>query len=413
MSLPLEGVRIIDWTSGQFGPTATSMLGDLGADVIKLEGPNRIDPGRDFQTTMGRAQSGLPEGPNYFFESNNRSKRGITVDLTKEEGRKIVYRLVETADVFVNGFRKPAALKLGLDYKTLSQYNQRLIYAWGNAFGPEGPDSDKPGVDYVVQARSGFMALVGEPESPPLVSEGGLADTTGGVFLGYAIVIALFTRERLGIGQQVDVSILGSMMAAQGGNVSAFTILGSEIAKHKRATAGNPLWNHYKCADGKWLVFAMLWSDRCWPDFCRITGIEHLQKTPKFSSMEARRANSEELVSILDSIFITRPRDEWMKILDNESSRGADIIYSVVNTFSDLPDDPQVIANDYITTFKHPVLGDIKMLGLPYRFHKTPGIVGGSQHRAAPQFGEHNEEILLELGYTRDEIMKFKQEAVI
>ena len=413
MAMPLDGIRVIDWTSGQFGPTATSMLGDLGADVIKLEGPTHVDPGRDFHTIMGRAQSGLPEGPNYFFESNNRSKRGITVDVTKEEGLEIVYRLVKTADVFVNGFRKPVALKVGLDYKALSQHNQKLIYAYGNAFGPDGPDSDKPGVDYVAQARSGFMTLVGEPDTPPLVAEGGIADTTGAVFLSYAIVTALLARERLGVSQEVDVSILGSMIAAQGGNVSAFAILGHEIAKHERARAGNPLWNHYKCADGKWLAFAMLWSDRCWPDFCQILGIQHLQNNPKFLSMEARRVNAEELVSILDNILITRPRDEWVKILDNEFSRGADIIYSAVNTLSDLPNDPQVIANEYITTFNHPTLGDIKMLGLPYRFTKTPGVVGGSQHRAAPGLGQHNEEVLLELGYTQDDIVRFKQKAVI
>ena len=157
----------------------------------------------------------------------------------------------------------------------------------------------------------------------------------------------------------------------------------------------------------------MLWSDRCWPDFCQILGIQQLQNNPKFLSMEVRRANAEELVSILDNILITRPRDEWLKILDNEFSRGADIIYSAVNTLSDLANDPQVVANEYITTFNHPALGDIKMLGLPYRFTETPGAVGGSQHRAAPGLGQHNEEVLLELGYTRDDIVRFKQKAVI
>ena len=413
MAMPLDGIKIIDWTTGQFGPVATSMLGDLGADVIKLEQPIKGDPSREMQGVMGRSISGLPEGPNYFFENNNRSKRGITVDITREEGRKIVYRMVETADVFINAFRKPVATKVGLDYKTLSHYNSRLVYVMANAFGPYGPDSDKPGVDYVAQARSGIMAAVGEPNMPPMVAEGTIADQIGAILLGYSVVIALLARERLGVGQEVNVSLLGSMIVAQGLNVSARTMVGAELAKHDRARAGNPLWNHYKCADGKWLAFAMLWSDRCWPDFCRLLGIQHLQNDPKFLSMEARRANSEELVSILDSILATKPRHEWIKIFDEAFSQGTDIIYSVLNTIADLPDDPQVIANDYITTFDHPVLGNIQVVGLPYKFSKTPGAVGGSQHREAPALGQHNEEVLLELGYTWGDIARLKEQAVI
>jgi crotonobetainyl-CoA:carnitine CoA-transferase CaiB-like acyl-CoA transferase len=210
MSLPLDGIRIIDWTVGQFGPVATSMLGDLGADVIKLEQPVKGDPGRGMQTIMGRSATGLPEGRNYYFENNNRSKRGITVDVTKEEGQEIVYRMVKTADVFVCNLRQHVAPKVGLDYKTLSKYNPKLIYATANAFGPDGPDSDKPGVDYVAAARSGLMTSVGEPGMPPLVTQGGIVDQSGAVFLGYSIVIALLARERLGIGQEVNVSLLGS-----------------------------------------------------------------------------------------------------------------------------------------------------------------------------------------------------------
>jgi crotonobetainyl-CoA:carnitine CoA-transferase CaiB-like acyl-CoA transferase len=413
MSLPLDGIRIIDWTVGQFGPVATSMLGDLGADVIKLEQPVKGDPGRGMQTIMGRSATGLPEGRNYYFENNNRSKRGITVDVTKEEGREIIYRMVKTADVFVCNLRRHVAPKVGLDYKTLSKYNPKLIYATANAFGPDGPDSDKPGVDYVAAARSGLMTSVGEPGMPPLVTQGGIVDQSGAVFLGYSIVIALLARERLGIGQEVNVSLLGSSITIQGLNVAAYTILGSEIGKHDRARVGNPLWNHYKCADGKWLAFAMLWADRCWPDFCRVIGIQHLKNDPKFISMDARRANAEELISILDDVLITRPRHEWIKIFDEALTQGADIIYSILNTISDLPDDPQVMANKYITNFNHPVFGDTQVVGLPYKFSETPGVVGGSQHREAPELGQHTEEVLLELGYTWEDITLLKDKDVI
>ncbi len=412
MSLPLDGIRIIDWTVGQFGPVATSMLGDLGADVIKVE-PKTGDPGRGMQTIMGRSVSGLPEGRNYYFENNNRSKRSITVDVTREEGREIIYRMVKTADVFVDGWRQRVAPKVGLDYKTLSKYNPKLIYAAANAFGPDGPDSDKPGVDYVAAARSGLMTSLGEPGMPPLVAAGAIVDQSGAVFLGYSIVIALLARERLGIGQEVSVSLLGSMVTIQGLNVTARTMLGSEFGKHDRARAGNPLWNHYKCADDKWLAFAMLTSDRCWPDFCRVMGIQHLQNDPKFLSMDMRRAHSEELVSILDDVLITRPRHEWMQIFDEAISKGSDIIYSRLNTVSDLPDDPQVMANNYITDFNHPVFGDTQVVGLPYKFSETPGVVGGSQRREAPEHGQHTEEVLLELGYKWEDITLLKEKDVI
>jgi crotonobetainyl-CoA:carnitine CoA-transferase CaiB-like acyl-CoA transferase len=413
MSLPLEGIRVIDWTEGQLGPAATSMLGDLGADVIKVEPPGKGDGGRHMMTVMGRSISGLPDGPNYFFEGNNRSKRGVTADITTEEGRGIVYKLVETADVFVTNYRQQVASRVGLDYRTLSKYNPKLIYAAGSAFGPDGPDSDKRGFDYLAQARSGLMTSLGEPGMPPLVAAGSVADETGAILLSYAVVIALLARERLGIGQEVSVSLLGSLIAAQGQNVTARTMVGAEFAKHDRAKAGNPLWNHYKCSDGKWLAFGMLWSDRCWPDFCRVMDIQHLQNDPKFVSMDARRANSAELISILDDVLVTRPRNEWMQILDEAISQGADIVYSRLNTISDLPDDPQVMANDYITIFNHPVLGDIKMVGLPYKFSRTPGAVGGGQHREAPGLGQHNEEVLRELGYTGEDIAALKSKGVI
>jgi crotonobetainyl-CoA:carnitine CoA-transferase CaiB-like acyl-CoA transferase len=413
MAMPLEGIRIIDWTVGQFGPVATSMLGDLGAEVIKLEQPVIGDPGRGMQSIMGRSATGLPEGRNYYFENNNRSKRGITLDVTKKEGQEIVYRLVKTADVFVNNFRQGVASRVGLDYGTLSQCNPKIIYAWASALGPDGPDSEKPGLDFLAQARSGLMTSVGEPGMPPLVTQGGPADQIGAVFLGYAVVIALLARERLGVGQEVDVSLLGSMITAQGLNVAARTILGYEIPRHERAKIRNPLWNHYQCADGRWLVLAMLWSGRCWPDFCRVMGIEDLQNDPKFESMQTRADNSEELISILDNIFATKTRDEWIRIFDDALARGADIIYSIMNTISDLPDDPQATANNYITNFNHPVFGEIKVVGLPYKFHKTPGVVGGNNRREAPELGQHTEEVLLELGYTWDDIVEFKDKEVI
>jgi CoA:oxalate CoA-transferase len=411
MVMPLEGIKIIDCTQAQFGPVGTAMLADLGADVIKIEHPKQGDIARGAQA-LYTVNFGLPYGRNFYFENNNRGKRGITIDLSKKEGQEIIYHLIKTADVFVNNWRKGVAARLHLDYQTLSQINPKLIYAWGSAFGPDGPDSDKPGYDPVAQARSGFMTAVGEPDMPPLRVNGAIADQTGGIILGYAIVTALLARERQGIGQEVDVSILGSLMQVQGLNIAARCMLGLELPRIKRLADTNPINIHYQCADGKWLIFSMLQSDRYWPDFCAIVGIQDLQNNPKFNSAEARKANCTELILLLEKVFAGKPRSEWIKIFDEGISQGRDIIYSIVNSIADLPDDPQILANDYITTFNHPVYGDIKVMGLPYKFSKTPGAPGGSKHREAPEFGQHTEEVLLEYGYTWDDITKLREQGV-
>jgi crotonobetainyl-CoA:carnitine CoA-transferase CaiB-like acyl-CoA transferase len=408
--MPLEGIKVLDWTVGQFGPAAAAMLGDLGADVIKIEQPVTGDSvGRTFTSPQGMVVTGLGGGRNYYFESANRSKRGIVLNLKKDEGKQILYRLVEKADVFVNNFRKRVIRRTGLDYETLSRYNPRLVYAWGTAFGPEGPDGEKAGADYSGQARSGIMTSVGEPDMDPLYHVGGFADQMGAIVMAYGIMVALVARERLGVGQEIDVSLLGSMMLAQGVDVSACTIFGREWQRYNRKAAGNPLWNHYKCADGKWIVLVMFTSDRCWPDFCRVMDLKELETDPRFQDMERRKENSKELIALLDNVFARKPRAEWMAMFDKALADGADVSYSFVNTVSDLPNDPQVLANQYITTFDHPVFGPTQVLGLPFRLSKTPGAIS----RGAPELGQHTEQILLELGYSRDEVRAFRDRQVI
>lgn len=409
MAMPLDGIRVLDWTTGQNGPIATSMLGDLGADVIKIEQPVVGDPGRGMQSIMGRSVSQLPEGRNYFFEHNNHNKRGMTLNLKKIEGKKVLYRMVEKSDIFVQNTRKGVAERLGVDYATLCQYNPRLVYVWSSSLGPEGPESWKPGVDYIAQGRSGIMTSAGEPDMPPLFHVSGFADQMGAIMTAYASLAGLIARDRLGIGQEVDASLLGAMIMLQSLNVSARTILGAEFGKYYRKSAGNPLWNHYQCSDGRWIVLAMVWADRCWPDFCKVLGIQELRDNPKFENMNRRKENAEEFISILDGIFRKKTRDEWMKIMDKAAQEGADIMYGIVNTISDLPNDPQVLANEYISHFQHPVFGDTQVVGIPFKLTKTPGSI----RREAPELGQHTEEVLLEFGYTWDDITKLKDEGVI
>jgi crotonobetainyl-CoA:carnitine CoA-transferase CaiB-like acyl-CoA transferase len=403
MPMPLEGIRVIDWTIWQQGPVCSAMLGDLGADVIKIEERVGGDPGRGMAKMAGIDMS---DKPNFYFEANNRNKRGITLDLKKPEGREIVYQLVAAADVFVQNFRKGVAARLGLDYATLKQHNPKLIYATATGYGPEGPESGDPSFDQLGLARSGIMLAAGEPEMPPLAIAGGIADQMGAIMLAYGVLTALLARERYGIGQEVDGSHLGSMMALQGLSVSSRLMWGFAIPRMPRKFQANPLWNHYQCKDGRWICLGMLQPDRYWADFCRALGRPELVDDPRFVDLRVRAANAGVAIEILDATFATKPLAEWTQILRT----GGDFIFCQVNAVDDLPNDPQVLANDYIEDFDHPRFGKTQVIGLPVRMSETPGSV----RLPAPEFGEHTEQILTELlGYSWEQVAALKDREVI
>ena len=404
MSGPLEGIRIIDWTIWQQGPVATQMLADLGAEVIKIEERERGDPGRGIAAVAGSAT--VRSGRNYYFEANNKHKKSIALNLKQPAAREIMHRLAARSDVFVQNFRKGVAQRLGLGYADLAPHNPRLIYASASGYGPKGPDSGEPSFDYLGQARSGIMNAVGSGTTTPTYVYGGIADQMGAIMLAYGVLAALFARERTGIGQEVDASHLGSMMALQGLNVVARTIMGKEFPRNTRANAYNPLWNHYRCADDKWISLAMLQPDRYWKDFCAVIGKTELIDDPRFADFKTRGMNAAALVVIFDEVFAARPRDEWMRIL---KGRG-DFIYTIVNSVSDLPADPQVRANDYVVDYDHPALGNLTLLGMPVKFSATPGEPRGH----APELGEHTEMVLTELlGYSWDDVARLREANVI
>lgn len=405
MTMPLEGIRVLDWTQWQQGPVATTMLADLGADVIKIEHRERGDPGRGMKTIMG-TMIGEEIPINTYFEGHNRNKRGITLDLSKEKGREVLYRLVEKSDVFVHNFRKHVPQRLGVDYDTLSRYNPRLIYAIGSSYGPEGPQAGETAMDLIAQARSGIMTTIGEPDSPPLPNQPGLADQVGANTLALAILAALIARDRIGVGQKVEVSLLGSMCWFQQLGIALALAVNKVIPRRGRKGQGNPLWNYYPCQDERWIMLAMLQSDRYWADLCKVLGREDLATNPKFEDMFKRSENHGELIDILDEIFMSKPRDEWVRVL----KEGGDFIFGPVNSLLDLAQDPQVVANQYITDFDHPSFGAIKLVGIPFHFSETPGAL----RLPAPEFGQHTEEVLLEIGgYSWEEIEKLRIEEVI
>ena len=403
MPMPLDGIRVIDWTIWQQGPVASLMLGDLGADVIKIEERVGGDPGRGMLKAQGLD---LRDRPNFYFEANNRNKRSLTVDLKKPAGVAIVQRLAERADVFVQNFRKGVAGRLGLDAATLRARNPRLVYASASGYGPEGPESGAPSFDYLGLARSGIMYSCGEPDDEPLAIAGGIADQMGAIMLAYGIVTALLARERTGRGQEVDASHLGSMAWLQGLGLSARLMLGRALPRQARRFATNPLWNHYRCGDGLWLALSMLQPDRYWERFCAVLEIPEAAADARFKSMLDRMMNAGECIALLDQVFARRPRAEWLRRL----AEGGDFIYSIINAVDDLPDDPQMQANGYVTAFEHPAFGPTQVVGLPVRLSDTPGSI----RLPAPEFGQHTEAILTEvLGYSWEEIGRLREADVI
>ena len=403
MALPLEGIRVLDWTIWQQGPICSSMLADMGADVIKIEQTGVGDPGR----ALGAAGGVSVARANWYFESHNRNKRGITLDFSKPEGREVLYALAEKSDVFVQNFRQGVAARLGIDYATLREKNPRLVYASATGYGPLGDESGEPSFDHLGLARSGIMLAAGEPDMPPLGISGGVADQMGGVMLAYGVMTALFARERTGRGQEVNGSHLGSMLFLQGLSVSMKLMAGVAMPRTFRARAFNPLWNHYCCQDGKWLALAMLQPDRYWSDFTRAIGRPELARDERFASLTARAANSAECVAILDAAFASKPRAEWIRILNEDPG---DYIFTIVNGVDDLPADPQVIANDYIVTVDHPQHGPTRMVGVPVRLSETPGSV----RTPAPELGQHTEEVLTDLlGWDWDRIASLREKGVI
>ncbi len=402
MPMPLEGLRVIDWTIWQQGPVASAMLGDLGAEVIKIENKEGGDPGRGIVAIAGQKSDRL----NFYFEANNRNKQSIALDLKQPEAREIIYRLAAVSDVFVQNFRKGVADRLGLGADELRGRNPRLIYANATGYGPEGPESGDPSFDHLGLARSGIMFAAGEPDMPPQAIGGGVADQMGAILLAYGVLAAVISRERYGIGQVVDASHLGSMSFLQGLSLTSRLINGAAFPRMPRARAFNPLWNHYRCGDDKWLALAMLQPDRYWADFARAIGRPDLETDPRFATMGARAGNCAALIEIMDQLFASKPRAEWLDIL----RKGGDFIFTIVNSLNDLPTDPQMLANDYIVDFDHPTHGKTQYVGIPVRLSETPGSI----RAPAPEHGQHTEILLTELlGYDWDEVSGLRERGVI
>jgi crotonobetainyl-CoA:carnitine CoA-transferase CaiB-like acyl-CoA transferase len=404
ISSALQDIRVLECAGGINGPSCGCILGCLGAEVIKIEKPGEGAWERGIDTLSGTGLE-LPYGLKIGVEVFDHSKKSITLDLEKERGRKILYQLVKKSDVFLTNYHRSALVKLGADYQTLSKYNPQLIYATSSALGSRGSESERRAFDYTGQARSGMMTSMGDRDEPPTVMVGAPADQLGAIMLAFGILAAIIARERTGYGQEVDTSMAGAAIYMQAFHVGISLLRSRQLARHSRLRTKSPLSNYYKCADSKWLILTEPQVYKFWPQFCRALGLGELVDDPRFNTMPAMRENAKLFIPILDKVFATKTRDQWINILDEEVG----LAFSPVLDISELATDPQVLENECIVDFDHPALGRIKLPGLPIMLSKTPAKVRSK----APELGEHTEEVLIELcEYSWEEIAELSGQGV-
>jgi crotonobetainyl-CoA:carnitine CoA-transferase CaiB-like acyl-CoA transferase len=392
MPAPLEGIRILDLTILINGPWATVLLADMGAEVIKIEDPVSPDPYR------GDVHGGVDPrtGMHTYFETMNRGKRSIALDLKHPRGREVFHRLVCSADVVISNFRPGVVERLGADYATLAALNPRIITVTASGLGRAGPDAQEGVVDLTGQSRSGYLALTAlEDGTPRYVGTYALADQVGAMLLAQGTLLALLARERHGIGQDVDVSQLGSMLSLQALAFNNYLMMGAEPPIPRRDRPANPLFNLYRARDGRWLSLACFQFARYWPGVCRAL---ELSDAPADDSDPAR------VTRLLCETFATRERDAWLARL-----RAQDVICAPVQDYAELARDPQVLANELVVELEHPSAGPVRQVGVPIKLSRTPG----SARVTAPEHGQHTEEILLASGYGWDEIAGLRAEKVI
>lgn len=377
------------------GPLCGMYLADMGADVIKVEPPGQGDAARTvYQVTLG--------GEGVLYLTVNRNKRGITLDLSRPEGRQLLHRLAERADVVIEGFRGGVAEKLGIGYAHLSRLNPRLIYCSLSAFGPEGPWRDKPGLDALVQAMAGIMAITGDPDGGPVLCGAPVVDTMGALLATLGILTALIHRERTGEGQRVDVSLLAGALIAHTARLSVFHVTGQDLPRWGSAHPEVVPYQAFRARDG-W-IFVAVWTEKLWRPFCAAVGQPSLADDPRFLTRAERLGHRKELVAVLEGIFAEKSVEEWMTLLE-----AADVLCSPVNNYSTLVNHPQVKASGLIVEQEHPKAGRFRTVATPVKFSRAPGRL----RTAAPTLGQHTGEVLRELGCTGAEIQRLRESRVI
>jgi len=398
----LEGIRVLDLTQWLQGPVCAQYLADFGAEVIHIERPVTGDGARGV-----RSIKALPVGDwNQYFLVINRNKKSMAIDLKKQEGQELFYKLVEKADVFLSNFQMNILKTWGLTYEKLSEINPRLVYATNTGYG-HALEINRPSYDINVQALTGIMTRQGEPGEPPIYLGMGSGDTYGGIMSALGIMLALYQRRKTGKGQFIDASLYGAQLFMGAPTLQPFLASKNELysMQQSRADAGNPLWNRYPATD-KWLFLCQENTDDNWRKLCRSFERDDLADDPRFSSAERRRENNSQLVAVIDRIVKERSAREWM---DTWVPLG--IVASPVQNLKDVSEDPQAWENDYFLKIHcDEVDREVEIRGLPITLSKTPGSV----ETLGPELGQDTELILLDtLGCSWEEIGELKAKGAL
>ena len=398
---PLDGVKVVACSTAQAGTVPYVLMADLGAEVIKIELPGVGDPSRN----TGQ----IPGFPSTYFETNNRGVKSLTLNLKAAEGRDILYKLVKQADVFGQNFRPGAAEKNGFGYNDLKKINPKIVYVSISGYGPNGPHAMLPGTDAMAQALGGIAeaySTLGQPFKTGIVS---VADETCAILAFGGIMAGLYCAKTTGVGQKIDTSLLGGQIRLMGWTMTT-TMWKDENPVTGQArimgTAERPAISaSFNDQHGKPFVFQM--GGRDWKKAMTALGFDAEMTEKGFDDLGVAVTSAEQresMLKTLDALFATDSRDKWVEIL-----RRADIVSAPINTLLEASNDPDVLANDYITEIDHPKYGKkIKVHGSPWQFSETPANIG-----IAPELGEHNVPILTRLGYTETAIQELKDKNVI
>ena len=390
-ALSLDGIRVIDLSRVIAGPWCGALLADLGADVVKVEDTGPGDESRTWPPHK--------DGEAAAYLLFNRNKRGIALDLKTPEAVEVVKRLVKAADVVIENFRTGTMESFGLGYDVLSQINPRLIYCSVSAFGRTGPRKDSPGYEALMQAFSGIMSITGEPGGQPVRAGVSFLDLTTGILCALGVSNAIIQRQRTGLGQRVDGSLLETAVSLLAFHAEGYLLTG---ALPRALGSGHPSlspYRNFKCRDGQWIFIAAA-NDRFWQKLAKALGLDGLAADPRFQKNQGRVANRAELEGILETTIGGLDREPLLKRLEE-----ADVPATPVNTVDQVMNDPQTAERGIVQRVTHPKLGEIPVVGTPLHFSRmSPGV-----RRAAPLRGEHTDTILADLGYSPAEIKTLRE----
>ena len=393
---PLDGIRVLDLSRFIFGPFCTQMLGDMGAEVIKVEPRGSGDPAR-------RSGQVFVQGESASFLARNRNKRSLALDFRQPQAHDILGRLVERSDVLIHNFRPGVMARMGLDAKQARSRNPQLIYCSLSGYGQTGPRAHWPGQDLLIQAMGGIISTTGWEDGPPVAVGTYLADVAGALTAAFGIVTALQARAQYGIGQEMEVSLLDALITLQSMETTAFLNSGTVPPK-----SGSGHWMStqpygvFDTADRPLALNAT--SEDWWARLCQAPEFAQLRDDSRYNTRQARYEHGAELVKDLQAVLRTKNRDDWLTCLGQY-----DVLCAPVYNYAELFADPQVHHNGIVAEQSHPTAGRIKVIGMPVKLSETPGEVGP----AAPRLGEHSQEILRWLGYTAADIAQLRHEQVI